>query len=79
MSRSFKHTPIYKSGASSTEKRGYNKATRQYLKNINYEIGNGSNYKTIVNSYNYHDYKEYSPNPTDYNDIDNWSKYCYRK
>jgi hypothetical protein len=79
MSRSYKHTPIYKSGASTNEKRNYNKTTRQYLKNINYEIGNGSSYKTIVNSWNYHDYKDYSPSPANNEDIHEWRKCCYSK
>lgn len=60
MSRSYKHTPISKS-ISRMSKQQANKKARQRLKDINYEIGNYSNYKVIVNSWDIFDYKCYCP------------------
>ena len=60
MSRSYKHTPISKSG-SRMSKRQANKIVRQRLKDIDYEIGNFNDYKSIVNSWNIFDYKCYCP------------------
>lgn len=60
MSRSYKHTPISKSIRRMTKQQA-NKKVRQQLKNINYEIGNYSHYKSIVNSWNIFDYKCYAP------------------
>lgn len=61
MSRSFKHTPIVKSG-SRIGKTQANKIVRQRLKDINYEIGNNRHYKSIVESWDIFDYKCYCPN-----------------
>lgn len=60
MSRSFKHTPISKS-ISRMSKQQANKKARQRLKDIDYDIGNNSYYKTIVDSWNLFDYKCYAP------------------
>ena len=60
MSRSYKHTPIAKSGGH-MNKRQANKIVRQRLKNINYEIGNNRHYKSIVESWDIFDYKCYYP------------------
>ena len=61
MSRSRKHTPISKS-ISKISKRQANKIVRQRLKDIDYEIGNNSHYKSIVESWDIFDYKCYCPN-----------------
>lgn len=61
MSRSYKHTPISKSG-SRMSKRQANKIVRQRLKDLNYEIGNNRHYKSIVESWDIFDYKCYCPN-----------------
>lgn len=60
MSRSYKHTPISKS-ISRISKRQANKIVRQRLKDINYEIGNFTHYKSIVESWDIFDYKCYCP------------------
>lgn len=52
--------PIEKCG-SRMSKRQANKIVRQRLKNINYEIGNFNNYKSIVNSWDIIDQKYYCP------------------
>lgn len=61
MSRSYKHTPISKSG-SRMSKHQANKIVRQRLKDLNYEIGNNRHYKSIVESWDIFDYKCYCPN-----------------
>ena len=63
MSRSYKHTPISKS-ISHISKQQANKRVRQRLKDINYEIGNYSNYKVIVDSWDIFDYRCYAPADT---------------
>lgn len=60
MSRSYRHTPISK-GITKVTKQQASKVVRQRLKDINYEIGNYSAYKTIVNSWDIFDYKCYAP------------------
>ncbi len=60
MSRSYKHTPISKS-ISRMSKKQANKIVRQRLKDINYEIGNFTHYKSIVESWDIFDYKYYCP------------------
>lgn len=60
MSRSYKHTPISKS-ISKMNKKQANKIVRQRLKDINYEIGNFTHYKSIVESWDIIDYKCYCP------------------
>ncbi len=60
MSRSYKHTPISKS-ISHMSKQQANKIARQKLKDIDYEIGNFSHYRAIVDSWNIFDYKTYAP------------------
>lgn len=60
MSRSYKHTPIVKSG-SKINKRQASKIARQKLKDINFEIGDGRHYKSIVESWDIFDYKCYCP------------------
>jgi hypothetical protein len=60
MSRSYKHTPIYK-GGSRISKQQANKRVRQRLKDIDYEIGNFTHYKSIVESWDIFDYKCYCP------------------
>jgi len=60
MSRSYKHTPISKS-ISRMSKKQANKIVRQRLKDINYEIGNFTHYKSIVESWDIFDYKSYCP------------------
>lgn len=60
MSRSYKHTPISKS-ISRMSKKQANKIVRQRLKDINYEIGNFTHYKSIVESWDIFDYKCYCP------------------
>lgn len=66
MSRSYKHTPIAKTGTGKIGKRIANKTVRRKLKDIYYEVGNNRNYKTITNSWNIIDYRSYC-NPTDWN------------
>lgn len=61
MSRSYKHTPIVKSNGGKVNKRQANKIVRQRLKDINYEIGNYTHYKMIVESWDIVDYKCYCP------------------
>ena len=61
MSRSYKHTPISKS-ISKISKQQANKKVRQRLKDVNYDIGDNSHYKSIVESWDIFDYKCYSPN-----------------
>jgi hypothetical protein len=63
MSRSFKHAPITK-GGSRISKRQANKIVRQRLKDINYEIGNFTHYKSIVESWDIAEYKCYCPTDT---------------
>lgn len=63
MSRSYRHTPISKSITRITKQQA-SKIARQRLKNINYEIGNYSHYKSIVNSWDIFDYKCYTPTDT---------------
>lgn len=60
MSRSYKHTPIAKSGSRMSKKQA-NKIVRQRLKDINFEIGNNRHYKSIVESWDIFDYKCYCP------------------
>ena len=60
MSRSYKHTPIAKSGSRMSKKQA-NKIVRQRLKDINFEIGNNRHYKAIVESWDIFDYKCYCP------------------
>jgi hypothetical protein len=63
MSRSYKHTPITKSGYGMSKQHA-NKKVRQRLKDIYYDVGNNSDYKSIVNSWNIVDYKCYCPMDT---------------
>lgn len=60
MSRSRKHTPIVKS-ISRMSKHQANKIVRQKLKDIDFEIGNNSHYKSIVESWDLFDYRCYCP------------------
>ena len=63
MSRSYKHTPIAKSG-SRVNKRQANKIARKRLKDVDFDIGNGRNFKSLVNSWDICDYKCYCPDDT---------------
>ena len=77
MSRSYKHTPIVKSGYGISKQQA-NKRVRQALKNIEYVVGNNANYKTIVNSWDIVDYKSYSKK-SDWDNIEEFNKWCIRK
>ncbi|MDO4501397.1 MAG: hypothetical protein Q4B60_09050 [Erysipelotrichaceae bacterium] len=60
MSRSFKHTPIYKYKDNSNAKRAANKAVRRYYKGEE-RLPKGNEYKKIYDSWFINDYISYCP------------------
>ncbi|QUH21925.1 hypothetical protein [Alkaliphilus sp. B6464] len=82
MSRSFKRTPVMKTGAQGSRKfskRESNKKVRRY----NNVITNGKAYRKLYNSWNIYDYIFYVPWSNHenylYRSKNEWEKYYYRK
>ena len=76
MSRSYKHTPVTKTSTGKDGKRKANRAVRQKLKDIYYEVGNNAGYKSIMNSWDIIDYRSYG-NPNDWDNSAVEYNKCY--
>lgn len=84
MSRSYKHTPVYKDGSENSKvkkycKRQANKKIRN--KPLEYRKKSNDYKKGGVNSWDICDYRFFVPKTVDMSkeDVEHWNKYYYRK
>lgn len=79
MSRSYKHTPVSKMSTGKAGKRQANRAVRQKLKDIYYEVGNNMGYKLITESWDIIDRRSYCTLSQWGNDVNEYNKWYKRK